>query len=299
MRSRRPRRRRSPCRSRPRRGRDGAVAPAPPEEPAGPQRRPPAAGSARGAGPARGAGTGATRPRRRPQPSRPAAPEAHAPPPATPRTVEPPASPDARAPRGPRAAGSSTGAPGPDVPFPAPAAADAVAQNHEHGDPGHLADPAGMRDVLLVDQPVAASPQTRARRRPPPHGGRSSAAVAGNTSFTIQFAWQLQIGCMSFCFGTSQAQVAVQAGGDGADRGGDGGARRRGRKRGGDDPRGVAGPARLPGGVPRDDPVADARTGAKHEPVASVADGISRRVACRSSARTACRCCRSGSSRSR
>jgi hypothetical protein len=39
----------------------------------------------------------------------------------------------------------------------------------------------------------------------------SSSGVALNTSVTVQFAWQLQIGCMSFCYDTSQSQLIAQA----------------------------------------------------------------------------------------
>ncbi|HEV3379287.1 MAG TPA: hypothetical protein VG126_18585, partial [Thermoleophilaceae bacterium] len=41
-------------------------------------------------------------------------------------------------------------------------------------------------------------------------GGGGSSATAVNESSTIQFVWQMQIGCVAFCYDTSQAQEASQ-----------------------------------------------------------------------------------------
>ena len=41
-------------------------------------------------------------------------------------------------------------------------------------------------------------------------GPGGSAAHAANESLTIQFAWQMQIGCVAFCYETSQVQTASQ-----------------------------------------------------------------------------------------
>ena len=41
-------------------------------------------------------------------------------------------------------------------------------------------------------------------------GSSPSAAQAANESLTIQFAWQTQIGCVAFCYETSQVQTASQ-----------------------------------------------------------------------------------------
>jgi hypothetical protein len=41
-------------------------------------------------------------------------------------------------------------------------------------------------------------------------GSSSSSAEARNESFVVQFVWQMQIGCVAFCFETSQAQEASQ-----------------------------------------------------------------------------------------
>jgi hypothetical protein len=41
-------------------------------------------------------------------------------------------------------------------------------------------------------------------------GGGGSSATAVNESSTIQFVWQMQIGCVAFCFDTSQTQEASQ-----------------------------------------------------------------------------------------
>ena len=40
--------------------------------------------------------------------------------------------------------------------------------------------------------------------------GGGSSALARNQSSTIQFVWQMQIGCVAFCFNTSQSQEASQ-----------------------------------------------------------------------------------------
>ena len=42
----------------------------------------------------------------------------------------------------------------------------------------------------------------------PPASDRQATAL--NRSRTIQFVWQMQIGCVAFCYGTSQSQVATQ-----------------------------------------------------------------------------------------
>jgi hypothetical protein len=41
-------------------------------------------------------------------------------------------------------------------------------------------------------------------------GASSSTAQAGNESLTVQFAWQQQLGCVAFCYDTSQTQLALQ-----------------------------------------------------------------------------------------
>jgi hypothetical protein len=41
-------------------------------------------------------------------------------------------------------------------------------------------------------------------------GGPATAAEAGNSSTTVQFLWQYQVGCVAFCFDTSQSQSALQ-----------------------------------------------------------------------------------------
>jgi hypothetical protein len=54
-----------------------------------------------------------------------------------------------------------------------------------------------------------ASATAEGRRSADP-ASTSSAALARNESITIQFAWQMQIGCVAFCYETSQTQVASQ-----------------------------------------------------------------------------------------
>ena len=41
-----------------------------------------------------------------------------------------------------------------------------------------------------------------------PAGGGE--ALATNTSRTVQYVWQAQLGCVAFCYGTSQLQLALQ-----------------------------------------------------------------------------------------
>ena len=41
--------------------------------------------------------------------------------------------------------------------------------------------------------------------------GDDSGAVATNTSKTVQFLWQYQVGCLAFCYGTALSQAALQS----------------------------------------------------------------------------------------
>ena len=42
-------------------------------------------------------------------------------------------------------------------------------------------------------------------------GQQDGQALAGNSSRTLQFVWQAQLGCVAFCYGTSQVQAAGQS----------------------------------------------------------------------------------------
>ena len=63
----------------------------------------------------------------------------------------------------------------------------------------------GTRQTQIAEQ-VARTTQD-AVAHTPAGGGQ---ALATNTSRTVQFVWQAQLGCVAFCYGTSQLQLALQ-----------------------------------------------------------------------------------------
>ncbi|HEV2927068.1 MAG TPA: hypothetical protein VGW74_00110, partial [Propionibacteriaceae bacterium] len=147
------------------------------------------------------------------------------PPPVDPPTLDPPSqsAPVEPPPASQPATGpSEVGGPGPAQPAPPPAGSSG-----DEGQGNHSAAQNESRVIQAVWQvqqgcrtychgtsqtqrSVQVSETTQSATAISGESGGGSSAHARNESSTIQFVWQMQIGCVAFCFNTSQSQEAAQ-----------------------------------------------------------------------------------------
>jgi hypothetical protein len=153
------------------------------------------------------------------------------PPPVDPPPVDPPPaqSPPVQPPPASQPAAGPPAVDGPDGPAPVqPGSPPGGSSDHEpDGQGNHSAAENVSRVIQAVWQvqqgcrthcygtsqtqrSVQASETTQSATAISGESGGGSSAQARNESSTIQFVWQMQIGCVAFCFHTSQSQEASQ-----------------------------------------------------------------------------------------